>query len=203
MLCLEPQGQPFINGCFNWMIPNLYIGNGWKSPNIHFLMVGLGVPGIIYIKVSVSVSRFLARPKTETFRSESYYTHSTYGCWTKNRGGKSPKMDGENHGSKPYEQMDDLGVPLFLGWHPYPFQKKTLLSRWFSKFPFQRDMDQSFPQEKHHPKLTFCPLKRQPTINFQGRAVSFSRVVVIEIHCFGFMLLRRSSWSSSHWTTVG
>ena len=28
--------QPFINGCFNWMIPNLYIGNGWKSPNIHF-----------------------------------------------------------------------------------------------------------------------------------------------------------------------
>ena len=30
-------------------------------------------------------------------------------------GGKfSPKMDGENNGSKPYEQMDDLGVPLFL-----------------------------------------------------------------------------------------
>ena len=25
-----------------------------------------------------------------------------------NRGGKPPKMDGENHG-KPYEQMDDLG----------------------------------------------------------------------------------------------
>ena len=28
---------------------------------------------------------------------------------SKNRGG-SPKMDGENNGSKPYEQMDDLGV---------------------------------------------------------------------------------------------
>ena len=35
-------------------------------------------------------------------------------------------MDGENKGykgSKPYEQMDDLGggkkLPLFLGWHPY------------------------------------------------------------------------------------
>ena len=28
--------QPFRNGCFNWMIPNLYIENGWKSPNIHF-----------------------------------------------------------------------------------------------------------------------------------------------------------------------
>ena len=32
---------------------------------------------------------------------------------SKNRGGFTPKMDGENNG-KPYEQMDDLGVPLFL-----------------------------------------------------------------------------------------
>ena len=31
---------------------------------------------------------------------------------SKNRG-KTPKMNGENNG-KPYEQMDDLGVPLFL-----------------------------------------------------------------------------------------
>ena len=31
-------------------------------------------------------------------------------------------MDGENNGSKPYEQMDDLGgvqKPLFLVQHPY------------------------------------------------------------------------------------
>ena len=28
-------------------------------------------------------------------------------------------MDGENNGSKPYEHMDDLGVSLFLGWHPH------------------------------------------------------------------------------------
>ena len=37
-----PWGQPLINGCFNE--PNLYIGNGWKSPNIHPLekLVGLG-----------------------------------------------------------------------------------------------------------------------------------------------------------------
>ena len=27
--------------------------------------------------------------------------------------GKNPKMDGENNG-KPYEQLDDLGVPVFL-----------------------------------------------------------------------------------------
>ena len=26
----------------------------------------------------------------------------------------APKMDGENFMGKPYEQMDDLGVPLFL-----------------------------------------------------------------------------------------
>ena len=32
---------------------------------------------------------------------------------SKNRG-KTPKMDGENNGSKPYEQMDDLGFqPIF------------------------------------------------------------------------------------------
>ena len=34
-----------------------------------------------------------------------------YGCFQKR--GKTPKMDGENKG-KPYEQMDDLGVALFL-----------------------------------------------------------------------------------------
>ena len=29
--------QPFINGCFNWMIPNLYLGNGCftKHPSIN------------------------------------------------------------------------------------------------------------------------------------------------------------------------
>ena len=32
---------------------------------------------------------------------------------SKNRG-KIPKMDGENNG-KPYEQMDDLGIPLIFG----------------------------------------------------------------------------------------
>ncbi len=32
---------------------------------------------------------------------------------SKNRGGKIPKMDGENNGN-PYFLMDNLGVPLFL-----------------------------------------------------------------------------------------
>ena len=39
---LEPDGHLCINGCFNWMIPNLYIGNGWKSPNIHSKIGCLG-----------------------------------------------------------------------------------------------------------------------------------------------------------------
>ncbi len=31
-------------------------------------------------------------------------------------GNFTPKMDGENNGGKPYEQMDDLGgFPIFLG----------------------------------------------------------------------------------------
>ena len=35
---LEPDGPPFINGCFKWIIWNLYHGKmGWKSPNIHFI----------------------------------------------------------------------------------------------------------------------------------------------------------------------
>ena len=38
---------------------------------------------------------------------------------SKNRG-FSPKMDGENNG-KPYEQMDDLRVPLFLETPIYVF----------------------------------------------------------------------------------
>ena len=44
---------------------------------------------------------------------------SPYGCQPKDRG-KTPKMDGENHG-KPYEQMDDLGGKHPYFWkHPYP-----------------------------------------------------------------------------------
>ena len=39
-LLLSPQKrdpkQPFINGCFNWMIPNLYIGNGCFTKHLGF-----------------------------------------------------------------------------------------------------------------------------------------------------------------------
>ena len=34
----NPKSQ-FFSGCFNWMIPNLYLGNGWKSANIHLKLV--------------------------------------------------------------------------------------------------------------------------------------------------------------------
>ena len=39
---------------------------------------------------------------------------------SKNRGGFPPKWMVYN-GSKPYEQIDDLGVPLFLVQHPYVY----------------------------------------------------------------------------------
>ena len=75
--------QPIFNGGFSWMIPNLYIKNGWKSP----------IPSIQKPVVLRVPGRYLFR--------------NFYRGVSKNRG-KTPKMDGENHG-KPYEQMDDLG----------------------------------------------------------------------------------------------
>ena len=47
--------------------------------------------------------------KTSSFHGGGRVT--MYGCFQTSRW--DPKMDGENNG-KPYEQMDDLGVPLFL-----------------------------------------------------------------------------------------
>ena len=38
-------------------------------------------------------------------------------------------MDGENNGSKPYEQMDDLGVPSFLETPIYVYDSYVLGSR--------------------------------------------------------------------------
>ena len=48
------------------------------------------------------------------FSHHRYVTITKHGGVSKNRG-KTPKMDGENNGSKPYEEMDDLGVPVYLG----------------------------------------------------------------------------------------
>ena len=36
---LEPDGHPFINGCFNWMIPNLHMKNDCFAISIHFKLV--------------------------------------------------------------------------------------------------------------------------------------------------------------------
>ena len=38
-------------------------------------------------------------------------------------------MDGENHGSKPYEQMDDLGVSLFLETSIY-LEQVGMITHW-------------------------------------------------------------------------
>ena len=50
---------------------------------------------------------------------------------SKNRG-KTPKMDGENHG-KPYEQMDDLGGPPLFWETPVYTQLYTYVQPSFSE----------------------------------------------------------------------
>ena len=67
--------------------------------------------------LSPIVGGHLTFPKghlTIPIRSQSQNCQIDMGV-SKNTG--YPKMDGENNG-KPYEQMDDLGVPLFWK-HPY------------------------------------------------------------------------------------
>ena len=64
-------------------------------------------PHVKYGKLCEGLS--FQRPKNAAFLVGKGWR---YGCLTKNSG-KTSKMDGENN-RKPYEQMDDLGVPLFL-----------------------------------------------------------------------------------------
>ena len=54
------------------------------------------------------------------------------GVSSQNRGKKTPKMDGENHG-KPYEQMDDLGG----FYHPYFWKHSNIfyMIQNLGKFP--------------------------------------------------------------------
>ena len=60
---LEPQGQPFINGCFNWMIPNLCIGNGCFTKHL-FLNGCLGFQ---------EKWRVFSRFETLVFATNSFY----------------------------------------------------------------------------------------------------------------------------------
>ena len=80
----------------------------------------------IYIYIPGTHLSFVLAPKQGLFQSKQgsfgfqVYIIYIYMGVSKNNG--LPKMDGENHGSKPYEQMDDLGglfSPLFLLQHPY------------------------------------------------------------------------------------
>ena len=68
---------------------------------------------------------------------------------SKNRGCKTPKMDGLFHGSKPYEQMDDFRrlKPLFLEGHPYLFRIAHLAHLPPSKLPSKFS---SPGKAKHH-----------------------------------------------------
>ena len=67
-------------------------------------------------KLSTDLNRFFLRSKVGMFQHvEAFIVFGDMGVEPK-LGGKTPKMDGENNGKlwKPYEQMDDLGLPLFL-----------------------------------------------------------------------------------------
>ncbi len=61
---------------------------------------------------------------------------------SKNRG--YPKMDGENNASKPYEQMDDLGIPLFLVQHPFQTYGLLFTIRLLSFFSLGISLDPLF-----------------------------------------------------------
>ncbi len=96
MICTWNSKQPFINGCFNWMIPNLYIGNCCftKHPFIIYNWL-FGVPGM-YISY---IHTFLGKPfatnpgldtplswetiptKTEGSANDSYLYHSRRCYW--------------------------------------------------------------------------------------------------------------------------
>ena len=59
------------------MIPNLYIGNGWKSPNIHFLMVVWGSRKVIEKYHS---TEHLIEPKTQPKRLFSLKANKPKHC---------------------------------------------------------------------------------------------------------------------------
>ena len=59
---------------------------------------------------------------------------------SKNRGGKPPKMDGENKASKPYEQMDDLGgFPIIFGLTPMSLKPTRRQCPWSTPEPISYD----------------------------------------------------------------
>ena len=52
--------QPFINGCFNWMIPNLYIGNGCFTKHL-FINGCLGFQELLDHTTWTTRCRFVSR----------------------------------------------------------------------------------------------------------------------------------------------
>ena len=57
-----PSKQPHFNGCFNWMIPNLYLGNGRFTISIHLLF---RIPGIYWL-VGLEIFCFSQKVQVKT-----------------------------------------------------------------------------------------------------------------------------------------
>ena len=102
----------------------------WRFPGQNLLGLVVEIPRFTGFEVERQTSRWIRCLSGGFFGSPVFVggcfvwaIFSTYGCWTKNRGKTVTPQNGwwKFHGSKPYEQMDDLGgvFPLFLDQHPY------------------------------------------------------------------------------------
>ena len=69
---LEPQGQPFIKGCFNGMIPNLYIENGCCTKHPFIKWLALGFQGRQNLASPPGSQRFFKKPFESTQGGERF-----------------------------------------------------------------------------------------------------------------------------------
>ena len=68
----------------------------------------------LYVKARIEFSiRVNIRPRSPSRPLNKWVLNQKSGDFT-------PKMDGWKFNGKPYEQMDDLGVPLFLATPKWP-----------------------------------------------------------------------------------
>ena len=102
--------QAFINGCFNWMIPNLYIEHGCFTISIHLYMVGPGVP-------PVSILNFWGSFFSSNYMAEKFVLQvdrtskeSTFYTWV--------SMEVSNYPWTPKPWTMKVLNPQYMGYNP-------------------------------------------------------------------------------------
>ena len=113
--------QPFINGCFNWMIPNLYIGNGCftKHPFINGCL-GFQEPFMSTLNLGAQVWKFWNLAEAKGFslkRRETWFVLTHMGVSKNNGTPKSSILIGFSIINHPF-----WGTPYFWK-HPYRFER--------------------------------------------------------------------------------